>query len=939
MKLIMPAVAALFLISLVSLDTSAQTTAPTTQPRKMAIRVVDADPGEPVAAATVVCRSDWKARDAKTTDADGRCVIALHGEHEWERIECSRDGYVAMQGTWQWHADSAEAAAGHSTADVPREYEMKLPRGRKIGGRIVDDAGAPVAAAVVHIDLQPSRVERETIWPYYRPSYEDTSVTSDGDGRWSCDRVPRDGSNVAVRVEHDDFVMISARTNEAAEFTLTRGVRLRGRVTGADGKPVAGATVSTQETYYVVNDFHPTNKTDADGRYRLAALRPGPITVTVFAKGHGPALARTDLKPGATLDVQLPEPRKMEGQVVDGDGAPIASAYMRSQDWRGQSSLPLETNTDANGRFTINDAPDDAVVFQVGADGYEYAGDAKLKAGEPNKITLHALPIIRGDVVDAGTGKPIDRFRLVQRCDRPGKFPVWFDYMNDPLDLRGGRFDRRLQMNSSGASAGYVRIEADGYRPTVFGPLRGKGPHELHARLEPAPATVGHIVDASGNAVADADVYLLFDGMQLNLVDNKVDGRTSVTHTDKQGRFTFRPQSGRFWLLAIGLAGWEITETDSSAFVSGDPRFTIALRPWSHIEGSWTMTTGDAKRSGILVYVNPLRDVKDHITPLVLWYFSASMDADGKFKLDRVPDFHGQPCTVLLDGSVGEVEDRRWLPTVLQADETAHVTVSSADGAAVAGRAQPASKEDDFGSTARGWAVLAKRATRSAADAPDSLIDAGREAAPVYRAGVRADGSFTFAGIPSGEYEVSVTLSAGASGYATGSGCANIAEHATNVQLDPIIYRRLGSATPGAPAPREWGKRFDESSISIDEFKDRWSVLVVWDSCSGTAEDALPALDALAKEYATDKRVALVSLNQDRVSCGMIGVPVKPTTLEHPAWQRGYISLADQSVVSALGARELPHIVIIDPHGNFAAVAVAPASLAATLAELMRNQR
>ena len=79
----------------------------------------------------------------------------------------------------------------------------------------------------------------------------------------------------------------------------------------------------------------------------------------------------------------------------------------RNLDWRGE--------TDADGRFTWADALRSGdIFFVVWKARYPQAFQRKLSTSDPNPfITLNQPVRVRGSVVDAETGRPIDTFDVV----------------------------------------------------------------------------------------------------------------------------------------------------------------------------------------------------------------------------------------------------------------------------------------------------------------------------------------------------------------------------------------------------------------------------------------------------------------------------------------------------------------------------------------------
>src|SRR3569832_2024725 len=80
-------------------------------------------------------------------------------------------------------------------------------------------------------------------WPL-RPNHYYTlfEIKTDEQGRWKSSELPANLTDISVRVDHPDYIQghgkFSGRENVAV---LTQGLTVAGRVTDADGKPIAKA--------------------------------------------------------------------------------------------------------------------------------------------------------------------------------------------------------------------------------------------------------------------------------------------------------------------------------------------------------------------------------------------------------------------------------------------------------------------------------------------------------------------------------------------------------------------------------------------------------------------------------------------------------------------------------------------------------------------------
>lgn len=152
-------------------------------------------------------------------------------------------------------------------------------------GRVVSAKGDAVAGALVRLDGQ-------------------LGATTDGNGAFSFAGVPRGKHRLVASFEGrkapEVEVVAPASTVVVLRLDPPAGPgRLSGVVRGGE-QPLAGAEVLAVEAKL-------SAKTDAEGRYQLAQVGPGPVTVQVQAEGFTAAEEVVQLAPGgeAVLDVTL----------------------------------------------------------------------------------------------------------------------------------------------------------------------------------------------------------------------------------------------------------------------------------------------------------------------------------------------------------------------------------------------------------------------------------------------------------------------------------------------------------------------------------------------------------------------------------------------------------------------------------------------------------
>lgn len=227
--------------------------------------------------------------------------------------------------------------------------DVRLVPGHGIAGRVLAADGAPVAGAEVWIEgtneVDPGYVtDRRTTWEYMA-GIADTET--DADGRFVFDRLyaglwtvhasfPGDRRTVDVETRAGVGDLVVRLDREALDKVV-----LAGRLTdGLTGAPIPSFRVvpfvEGMGTFYDVED--------ADGRFRVAGLPPGPIQVSISADGfaHHNLDERVFALGEHLLDVQLLPTRELVLRVTEDGKHPTGSVQVSVLDSSG-AELMLPT--------------------------------------------------------------------------------------------------------------------------------------------------------------------------------------------------------------------------------------------------------------------------------------------------------------------------------------------------------------------------------------------------------------------------------------------------------------------------------------------------------------------------------------------------------------------------------------------------------------------
>jgi RNA polymerase sigma factor (sigma-70 family) len=317
--------------------------------------VTYADMGKPVPHARVVCfvghetfYLTYDSRKEHRTGADGRFRIVAEPGNYFILVAYPAEGtpYLLRTAHLKWPAPTA----------ARQTVDLKLPRGVLVRGRVTEQpAGAPVAGASV--EFVPRRVDNRFYQEGVTGPLGDLKqlAVSDADGTFALPVLPGPG-HLLVNGPTPDY--LHAQTTERklsrgedggrryypnalvkldlkpqagpheVAVTLRRGVTVKGRLLGPDGKPVASAQIFYRD--YIPRGYttEPMRTLEARaGAFELPGLdpdRPQPVFF-IDVKNQLGAVVELPAKAGKEpLTVRLQRCGTAVLRPVDGDGKPIA---------------------------------------------------------------------------------------------------------------------------------------------------------------------------------------------------------------------------------------------------------------------------------------------------------------------------------------------------------------------------------------------------------------------------------------------------------------------------------------------------------------------------------------------------------------------------------------------------------------------------------------
>ncbi len=959
--------------------------------RMMKVRVVD-EAGEPISDANVHV-SIWELRpedkqypnrDFKT-NAEGIAEFEIPKGLEILRLWGSKANFVPMFVNFgQGSHDEGRL--------IPDMFEFRLPAGHRLSGVVVDEAGHPIADAKVEVGVDvnnrfsvPNAKQGISGWL----SSGEEAVRTDSEGRWEVTNAPaalKDAEHkFRLMVTHPDFAgdtnwgelqgrqgVTVEQLREGAKITLDRGLAISGTITGPDGRPVSkGLVVWDSRPYWAkgVNETH----INGEGKYQTLRLALGEYPVTVLAPGFAPEQRKIKLDDSlGPVDFQLTAGNTIRLRIVDAMGKPIPEAYVQISSWRGTEAIfnqdhpnvpnsGIPRHADENGIYTWTWAPADGVEYLLGAINYDQKKQTLVAKDEPHEVVLTAAPTFFGKVLNAKTGEPIKKFRVVPvKAFRPDFYSTDFQ---DSSVVEGRDGEYRIEFETYGDTGNryFARIEAEGYR-TAFSDKSlagGDPPLELDFRLEPAPALRGVVVDEGGQPI---NKFMVAVGTPTTASDFSFD------RLDTSFGIALRVEGTNEFRLPATFEPHRIRVFDETGYAEvfrqpNEDIGTLTLRPTASISGR--LIQAGEPLVGETIYCFPLvnRGLKE---ARFQEGYTAKTDANGAFRFDRLP-----PGSYSIRPELGPWEDSvmtsgESIPLDLKPGDKKEITLGGGSVRLVGNVVTTGNNADKLSKRwSLNYLISRDRGVEHPADATPLSSDFS---GPVQLSWLRQDdfqrwvatrenhfvkladdGQMVIQGVRPGEYDLVIQL------YEQPAGClvesigekvvpVTVAQNgqaegvvgvdAMTEQLKDVVYYKRAIVVPVRRGPRVGSDmrayKFTDADGQVRMVGDlggRYVLLDVWASWCQPCLASMPELKATVEKYA-DKPLTVVGLNVDKAA----DAETAKALAKEGGWNWTQNYLGDDSdLMRQLGVSSVPAYYLIGPDGKL----VGSASAWEQMAELL----
>jgi hypothetical protein len=517
--------------------------------------------------------------------------------------------------------------------EIPESFTIPLGAAWTVGGVVVDEQGKPIAGATVDpsikFDAPPGTMSLGV----------GTEVKTDADGKWSYPCVPATMTRVNVAIDHPDWMperralsrsIYEVRPGEqpTAKTPLKRGITITGTVTDESGAPIAGARVKA----YFLNEPRSAT-TDAQGIYKLSGCEPGKERNFVRAKGR--AIDQQEVQ----VDMNMPPVNfkmmpggKIRVRILDHQGQPIPKGSVFFQQWRGQQPYRefehVSRNANQEGIWEWNEAPLDEVIADISRpNGMRLSHQPLLAREEEYVFRIPPDLIINGKVVDAETGKAIEKFRVIPGIHQSADQKRW----NTFGAFQGKKGAFKFQPHGQ-AIAYQVRIEANGYEVTESRTVKPDDENlQLTIELKKAQNLSAQILTPDGKPALGADLALGTPDAQIGVENGAFGRQTFATRyaIDDAGRFSFPQPKENFELVIVHPTGFANYKSDTPL------EKQITLTPWARVEG--VARFNGRPVPSVELGLNPITiHSHDPDQPRIFTRHVATTDAQGHFVFERV---------------------------------------------------------------------------------------------------------------------------------------------------------------------------------------------------------------------------------------------------------------------------------------------------------------
>ncbi len=566
------------------------------------------------------------------TDQKGIAYIDL-GENKinYMSLTFSKPSYVPMQISWRKNMGDT----------IPQHFNVKLKKGTKIGGTVLNEAHEPIEGATVYLranaDQKPGQLNIRI---------DDHPVKTDSKGKWVCDILPQDPAqyNLAIKFTHPDYADdptyrwqgslpgFEKLYDMTAVFYMKKGFDVTGYVYDQNGDPIPKASLLTGDSRY---SQEPKTATDKDGKFIFKNSQSRLVILTVQAKGFAPQIAQFHAAPdNCNIDFYLEPGYTIKGRVIDTDGKPIPGVHFNPDEWQGFRTINHRGITDKNGEFIWDQAPPDEVLMDFYKQGYMSEREVPMSPSQDiYEVVMYPQLNISGTVTDAETKKPIKNFTITKGIKWNNNDNIYWQHgYGNVMDFKDGSYSITFSYPYPGHA---LKIEAKGFltdQSDIFDSYEGNVKFDFQLEKGSFQFEALVLLPDGSTPAKNAKVYLPTSSASLQIQNGYVrhSAGTSNFQTNQKGIFTLNLPSRNCLIVALHEKGFAWIQEDH---FEQDP--VIVLEKWGKVKG--TLYVGN--KPGINENIKLYPDLQwTHLPdkPRFHAFYETVTDQNGEFILNRI---------------------------------------------------------------------------------------------------------------------------------------------------------------------------------------------------------------------------------------------------------------------------------------------------------------
>ena len=471
------------------------------------------------------------------------------------------------------------------------QHDIQLVPSLVAEGRVLDEQGRALAGV------------RVTTFRTH-----DNDAVSDADGTFRLDHLDPRREHHSLYARKDGYAETARQLDatdldEPLELVMTRGARVEGSVLSPSGDPLPGIELTIGFSQFAYN--RQVAISDTAGRYVVDHVPVGPQTLWAQALPWAPAQVNFKIESDESRvvqDVRFELGHFLAGRVLGPDGEPEAGIRVNAH--IDHEYIGSGTRTEADGSFRLVGLPDRPLVVELYGSGYVRV-EERVTELDREDLELRIAPagIVRGQVVDAVSGAPVEEFvvRLIAPALEAGEeqtygYSATWSREGHRFRDEQGRWDTEGEELTPNEWIG-VEVQAEGYAPLQNRRVRIQ-PHDKPAvevfALSIGAAVKGTVIDADGAPVPNAEVVFRAAGTPLNAWVEKV-YEAGITTTDATGSFELTnvaPGESTLWVQAPDRQ----RHIDGPFFLESEEtvRRTVVLPRGLRLAGRALLASGEA---------------------------------------------------------------------------------------------------------------------------------------------------------------------------------------------------------------------------------------------------------------------------------------------------------------------------------------------------------